>query len=500
VADYCGIDPLFGTMADFEELVRSAKAANIGVILDMVFNHTSTEHDWFQKALAGDPYYRDFYFFRAAKPDGTAPTNWTSKFGGSAWEKAGDSYYLHLFDKTQADLNWANKNVRDALYAVLRFWDAKGVSGFRFDVINLISKPPESGFIDDAEGDGRRFYTDGAMVHAYLKEMNAASLKDKITVGEMSSTSIGECVQYSGENSGELTMAFHFHHLKTDYPDGEKWKKGAVDFASLKNIFHTWQCAMQEHNAVDALFWNNHDQPRAITRFASKKSEYHYKSATMLAAAIHFMRVIPYIYMGEQIGMTNPDFNDINEYRDVETHNYFKILRAGGLSEDAAMAVIKERSRDNSRTPMQWTAGAHAGFTDAVPWIKTPENKAFINVDRASKDDDSVLAFYKKLCALRKKYKVIQSGNYTPLCTACKGTGENEVFEVLAYKRETETETLISVHNFFEKDVPLPQDIFGPRPRAKDKRRVLLSNCGRTAIDGAIVLEPYETLTVYIRG
>ncbi|WP_069358567.1 alpha,alpha-phosphotrehalase, partial [Listeria seeligeri] len=365
ISNYTAVDPLFGTMDDVSTLIREGKKRNIGIMIDLVLNHTSTEHPWFQKALAGDPFYRDFYFFREGKTDGTPPTNWESKFGGNAWEKLPDSteYYLHLYDVTQADLNWANPNVRNALYDVVNFWIDKGVEGFRLDVLNVISKPK---FLeDDFEGDGRRFYTDGPNIHTYLKELRERTFGEKpiITVGEMSSTDIANCVRYSNPEEKELSMVFHFHHLKVDYPNGEKWRLGEMNLATLKSIFHTWQVAMSEENGWDALFWNNHDQPRALGRFVSDAPEHSYHAATLLAATTHFMRGTPFVYMGEEIGMMNPKFPAINDYVDIETLNHFDILQQQGFSEREVMAIIKERSRDNSRTPMQWDNTENAGFT-----------------------------------------------------------------------------------------------------------------------------------------
>jgi trehalose-6-phosphate hydrolase len=499
VSDYCAVDPRFGTLADFDELAAAAKKQHIGIMLDMVFNHSSTEHQWFKKALAGDREYKAYYYFRAARPDGSAPSNWISKFGGSAWEKAPSNvsdgaangeYYLHLFDKTQADLNWYNPAVRRALFSVLDFWKRRGVAAFRFDVINLIGKSAVDGacvFADDSEGDGRRFYTDGEAAHTFIREMNATALQNGaiLTVGELSSTSPEHCARYADSCGAELSMAFHFHHLKCDYGDGEKWKEAKLDFNMLRQILHFWQSFMALHNAHDALFWNNHDQPRALTRFASAKPEYHYESATLLGAAIHFMRGTPYIYMGEEIGMTNPDFNSIDDYRDVESLNYYRILRERGVSEDSVMALITQRSRDNSRTPMQWDAGNHAGFTRGTPWISAAPNKDRINVAAEEKKPDGIFAFYQNLIALRKKYAVIQNGDYTPLWINLPG--------ILAYKRVYHHETLISMHNFFERSTPLD---LGEASPDISTASVLASNYAVTAPNYPFQLRPYETLTV----
>ncbi|MBM5610402.1 alpha,alpha-phosphotrehalase [Listeria seeligeri] len=484
ISNYTAVDPLFGTMDDVSTLIREGKKRNIGIMIDLVLNHTSTEHPWFQKALAGDPFYRDFYFFREGKTDGTPPTNWESKFGGNAWEKLPDSteYYLHLYDVTQADLNWANPNVRNALYDVVNFWIDEGVEGFRLDVLNVISKPK---FLeDDFEGDGRRFYTDGPNIHTYLKELHERTFGEKpiITVGEMSSTDIANCVRYSNPEEKELSMVFHFHHLKVDYPNGEKWRLGEMNFATLKSIFHTWQVAMSEENGWDALFWNNHDQPRALGRFVSDAPEHSYHAATLLAATTHFMRGTPFVYMGEEIGMMNPKFPAINDYVDIETLNHFDILQQQGFSEREVMAIIKERSRDNSRTPMQWDNTENAGFTTGKPWLKVAENANEINVQQTLQTKTSIFYFYQKLIALRKEYPVIQNGDYKPALT--------DEGSIIAYSRSLEDSKLLSIHNFAaEKQIlTLPSEF--------SNAKILLSNYPREELTSTIELSPYETLTL----
>ena len=337
VADYYNIDPLYGTMEDFENLVSEAKKHGIEIMLDMVFNHTSTEHEWFKKAISGEKKYQDYYIFKKGEKD-SLPTNWVSKFGGNSWVYVPelDMYYLHLFDKSQADLNWENPQVRQEMSNIVNFWRKKGVKGFRFDVVNLISKPEK--FENDYIGDGRRFYTDGPKIHDYLKELNKNSFgQDKtiITVGEMSSTTIDNCFKYSGEKENELSMVFSFHHLKIDYKDKNKWKLQEPDFEELKNILNEWQIGMQKNNAWNALFWCNHDQPRVVSRFGDDK-KYWKKSAKMLATIIHCLRGTPYIYQGEEIGMTNTYFENIDNFKDVESLNYYNIfLKEGKTHEEA---------------------------------------------------------------------------------------------------------------------------------------------------------------------
>ena len=356
VADYCSIDPRFGTMEDMEELIREADKRGMGLMLDMVFNHTSTDHEWFQKALAGDEKYQNYYIFREGTPD-QVPTNWQSKFGGSAWEYVPSlgKWYLHLFDVSQADLNWDNPEVRDELKKVILYWKEKGVKGFRFDVVNLISKPDT--FENDYEGDGRRFYTDGPHVHEYLKELTRdTGIDDMITVGEMSSTTLENCIRYSAPEEKELSMCFNFHHLKVDYKNGDKWALMEPDRMALKKLFEKWQTGMQEGHGWNALFWCNHDQPRTVSRFGDEE-KYWKESAKMLAAAIHLMRGTPYIYQGEELGMTNAHYTSISQYRDVESLNYYKILLEQGKTEKEALEILAARSRDNGRTPVQWSDG-----------------------------------------------------------------------------------------------------------------------------------------------
>ena len=427
VADYRKINPLFGTMEDLEELIRESKARGMGLMLDMVFNHTSTRHEWFRKALAGDEKYQKYYIFKDGAPD-QAPTNWQSKFGGSAWEYVPTlrKWYLRLYDVMQADLNWDNPEVREELKDILRFWKRKGIRAFRFDVINLVSKPEQ--MVDDFEGDGRRFYSDGPHIHEYLKELvKDAGIEDFITVGEMSSTSLEHCIRYSSPKEKELSMCFNFHHLKVDYKNGDKWALMPVDYKKLKELFTEWQIGMQEGGGWNALFWCNHDQPRIVSRMGDE-GVYWKESAKMLAGMIHFMRGTPYIYQGEEIGMLNAHYPSIEQYRDVESLNYYQILLKKGETEREALETLAARSRDNSRTPMQWNTEKYGGFSEVEPWL--PVSAKFreeITVEAQQKDEDSILAFYKRLIAMRKTYPVIAKGEIAFLET---GTDM-----VLAYRR-----------------------------------------------------------------
>ena len=416
IADYYAIDPAFGSMADFEQLVSACQQRGLHIIMDMVFNHTSTEHAWFKTALR-DPQsrFRDFYIWRDPV-NGKEPNNWQSKFGGNAWalDQNSGQYYLHLFSEQQADLNWENPEVRAEIKKVLHFWADKGVDGFRLDVINLISKQQD--FCDDLTGDGRRFYTDGPRVHDYLQELSREVFVPRhcMTVGEMSSTTLAHCQQYSQQDGRELSMVFNFHHLKVDYPNGEKWQLAAPDFIELKKIFAEWQNGLHQQG-WSALFWCNHDQPRIVSRFGHE-GEYREKSAKMLATVLHMLQGTPYIYQGEEIGMTNPHFTRIDDYRDVESLNLYLAHQAQGMATEETLQTLAARSRDNSRTPMQWDTSTGAGFSQGTPWIPLSDNHAQINVTNALADKASVFYHYQQLIHLRKKHAIIVEGNYQDLC------------------------------------------------------------------------------------
>lgn len=482
ISDYYSIDPLFGTMEDLEELIREAEQRGLSLMFDMVFNHTSTEHEWFRRAASGDPEYMDYYIFKDGAPD-TPPTNWISKFGGPAWEYLSDlgKWYLHLFDKTQADLNWNNPKVREQLKQVVRFWKEKGIKGFRFDVVNLISKPEV--FQDDMEGDGRRFYTDGPHVHEFLKELvRDTKIEDMVTVGEMSSTDIRNCIRYSRPEEKELSMCFNFHHLKIDYKGGDKWELTDPDLLELKRLLEDWQLNMQEQDGWNAVFWCNHDQPRIVSRLGNDK-RYWKESAKMLAACIHLLRGTPYIYQGEEIGMTNPGYMEIGQYRDVESLNYYRIMREQGKTEQEALEVLRARSRDNGRTPMQWSSEEFAGFSDKEPWISIPDNYRSINAKAERRDPDSVYAFYQKLIRLRKERSVIADGQIEFLF--------REHPDVMAYRRYNEQEEILAFHNLTEKEVVLPLE------SGVKEYRLVLGNYGELLTgQGDLTLRPYETAAI----
>lgn len=484
VADYRAIDPQYGTMEDLEELIEEAKKRNIYLMFDMVFNHTSTSHEWFQKALQGDPKYRNYYIFKEPKADGGMPNNWQSKFGGPAWKYVPElgQYYLHLFDESQADLNWENDEVIEELADVIRFWLDKGVRGFRFDVINEIAK---SSFADDPnEFDGRQYYTDQPKNHDYLHHLHQLSFpKDDpyfITVGEMSSTTVGNCQKYTDPKNEELTMAFNFHHLKVDYKDKQKWTLMDFDFHELKELFFEWQEGMQEHDGWNALFWNCHDQPRSLSRFGDPAG-YPKQSAKMLATAIHLMQGTPYIYQGEEIGMENAGFTDLGQYRDVESINAYHILKKQGKSDETIYAILREKSRDNARTPMQWDDSDNAGFTSGTPWIGINPNYRQVNVEEALKDKDSVFYHYKKLIGLRKNHPAISRGRFIPIL--------KEHDQVYGYIRQDEKETILVLNNFYGKDCSVDLGEIDEL----DRFGTLISNYPEQDLSHHMNLRPYES-------
>ena len=480
ISDYLSVDPVFGSMEDVEELIAQAEKRNIGLMFDMVFNHTSTEHVWFRRALAGEKKYQDYYIFRDGAPD-EPPTNWESKFGGNAWAWVPElgKWYLHLFDKTQADLNWDNPEVREELKNVLRFWKKKGIIGFRFDVVNLISKPAV--FQDDDTGDGRRFYTDGPHVHEYLKELVAdAGIGDMVTVGEMSSTSLDNCIRYTNPNEKELSMTFSFHHLKVDYRDGNKWELQSPNLAKLKELLTTWQLEMQAAGGWNAVFWCNHDQPRAVSRFGDDK-RYWKESAKMLATCIHLLRGTPYIFQGEELGITNAGYTAIDQYRDVESLNYYKIMLRSGKTEAEALEILRQRSRDNGRTPMQWSGKRNAGFTSGTPWITPPDNFKTINAEEELLDEDSNLHYYMKLIQLRKEQPVVSDGQIEFLCETCA--------DVFAYRRFLDGDALLVFNNLTGKEVALTGI------SQNDRWKKVIGNYADVLIrENRLVLRPYESI------
>lgn len=477
ISDYTAVNPDFGTMEDFEEMIAKGRQYGIEFMLDMVLNHCSTEHEWFKKALAGDPYYQDFFILR------DQPTDWISKFGGNAWAPFGDTgkYYLHLFDITQADLNWRNPNVREELFKVVNFWRDKGVKGFRFDVINLIGKDAE--LKDCPINDGKPAYTDRPITHDFLKMLNNASFGEDdsfMTVGEMSATTIENCILYTAPEREELSMAFNFHHLKVDYQDGQKWTIMDFDFVALRDLFHSWGEGMSQGNGWNALFYNNHDQPRALNRFVDIKN-FRNEGAMMLAASIHLSRGTPYIYMGEEIGMIDPDYDSMSDYVDIESLNAYQILLDQGKSSEEAFTIIKAKSRDNARTPMQWDDSQNAGFTSATPWLKPAKSYQDINVQ--NEKNGKIFPFYQRLIQLRKDLPIIAEGDYRAAYKDSKS--------VYAFERQLNDQHLLVLNNFYGEVISL--DL----PEEYQNGSVLISNYEDIKpIGKQIELQPYQTIAI----
>ena len=451
ISDYFKINEEFGTLDDFKKLIYEAHRRDLKVMLDIVINHTSTEHHWFKEAIRSkDNPYRDFYFFKSSA-DGP-PTNWQSKFGGNAWkyDEKSDEYYLHLFDVTQADLNWDNEKVRQALYEMVNYWIQFGVDGFRFDVINLISKDE----FKNSEAIGKEFYTDGPRVHQYLHELNRHTFgnRNMMTVGEMSSTTIDNCIKYTRPERQELNSVFNFHHLKVDYKDGEKWTNEKYDFLKLKKILMEWQVGIHNGGGWNAIFWCNHDQPRVVSRFGDDTNELNRQaSAKMLAIVLHMLQGTPYIYQGEEIGMTDPHYTSIQKYRDVESLNAYTHLKEEGIPEEEILTILSQKSRDNSRTPIQWNQNENAGFTSGTPWIDLPNNIDAINVEDAISNKDSVLHVYRQLIKLRHHYDIITYGDIEPLYM--------DHPQLFIYRRNYKNDSWLIIANFSNETVRIPDDL-----------------------------------------
>ena len=486
IADYTGVDPMYGTMEDVDEMIAEGEKHGIQFMFDLVLNHTSTEHEWFQKALAGDKKYQDFYILRDPVEGQEYPTNWESKFGGPAWEKFGDTgkFYLSLFDPTQADLNWRNPEVREEAAEIVQFWIDKGIKGFRFDVINLIGKDEE---LVNATGDidqEKSLYTDRPIVHDYLRELNQKTFGNHpeiITVGEMSSTTIESSIGYTHPDNDELTMVFSFHHLKVDYPNKEKWSKAPFDFLELKEIMHDWQIGLGENGGWNALFWNNHDQPRTLSRFGDDEN-YREKTATGQAHVLHFMQGTPFVYMGEEIGMTDPHFTELDQYRDIESHNAYKELIIKGKTPEESLEILAAKSRDNGRTPMQWSAEKNGGFTSGTPWLQLADNYKEINVEKELESGE-IFPYYQKLIQLRKEHAIMRDGSYASMFL------DHE--QVWAYRRQLDGEEWITFANFY--DTPVSIDISSEVDG--NNWDYLLGNYGEKEFSQVLELAPYEAVT-----
>ena len=490
ISDYQAIMDEFGTMEDFDRMLATAHEKGIKIMMDLVVNHTSDEHKWFiESRKSTDNPYRDYYIWRPAKEDGSLPNNWGSCFSGPAWEydKTTDMYFLHLFSKKQPDLNWDNPAVRQDVFDMMNWWLKKGVDGFRMDVISLISKEP--GLPDKEPGiNGYATFNvsaNGPHVHEYLQEMRQKALNnaDTITVGECSGVTLEEAKKYARSDEKELNMVFQFEHMDVDSDEkAGKWTTRKMDLRNLKKILTRWQKGLQDI-AWNSLYWENHDQPRSVSRFGNDSDEYREISAKMLATCIHMMQGTPYVYQGEELGMTNCPFNTLDNFRDLESINAFhELTEQGKMTEEDMMAAISYKGRDNARTPMQWDDSAYAGFSTANPWIMVNPNYTKINAKDQVNREDSVFKYYQKLIKLRHESELIVYGTYDLILDDDK--------DIYAYIRTLGDEKLIVYCNFSEntRKVELPEEFANGK--------VLISNYSDAKANQKIALRPYEAIVI----
>ena len=490
ISDYQAIMDEFGTMEDFDRMLATAHEKGIKIMMDLVVNHTSDEHKWFiESRKSTDNPYRDYYIWRPAKEDGSLPNNWGSCFSGPAWEydKTTDMYFLHLFSKKQPDLNWDNPAVRQDVFDMMNWWLKKGVDGFRMDVISLISKEP--GLPDKETGiNGYATFNvsaNGPHVHEYLQEMRQKALNnaDTITVGECSGVTLEEAKKYARSDEKELNMVFQFEHMDVDSDEkAGKWTTRKMDLRDLKKILTRWQKGLQDI-AWNSLYWENHDQPRSVSRFGNDSDEYREISAKMLATCIHMMQGTPYVYQGEELGMTNCPFNTLDNFRDLESINAFhELTEQGKMTEEDMMAAIGYKGRDNARTPMQWDDSAYAGFSTANPWIMVNPNYTKINAKDQINREDSVFKYYQKLIKLRHESELIVYGTYDLILDDDK--------DIYAYIRTLGDEKLIVYCNFSEntREVELPEEF--------TNGKVLISNYIDAKVNQKITLRPYEAIVI----
>ena len=490
ISDYQAIMDEFGTMEDFDRMLATAHEKGIKIMMDLVVNHTSDEHKWFiESRKSTDNPYRDYYIWRPAKEDGSLPNNWGSCFSGPAWEydKTTDMYFLHLFSKKQPDLNWDNPAVRQDVFDMMNWWLKKGVDGFRMDVISLISKEP--GLPDKETGiNGYATFNvsaNGPHVHEYLQEMRQKALNnaDTITVGECSGVTLEEAKKYARSDEKELNMVFQFEHMDVDSDEkAGKWTTRKMDLRNLKKILTRWQKGLQDI-AWNSLYWENHDQPRSVSRFGNDSDEYREISAKMLATCIHMMQGTPYVYQGEELGMTNCPFNTLDNFRDLESINAFhELTEQGKMTEEDMMAAIGYKGRDNARTPMQWDDSAYAGFSTANPWIMVNPNYTKINARDQINREDSVFKYYQKLIKLRHESELIVYGTYDLILDDDK--------DIYAYIRTLGDEKLIVYCNFSEntREVELPKEF--------TNGKVLISNYSDAKVNHKITLRPYEAIVI----
>ena len=490
ISDYQAIMDEFGTMEDFDRMLATAHEKGIKIMMDLVVNHTSDEHKWFiESRKSTDNPYRDYYIWRPAKEDGSLPNNWGSCFSGPAWEydKTTDMYFLHLFSKKQPDLNWDNPAVRQDVFDMMNWWLKKGVDGFRMDVISLISKEP--GLPDKEPGiNGYATFNvsaNGPHVHEYLQEMRQKALNnaDTITVGECSGVTLEEAKKYARSDEKELNMVFQFEHMDVDSDEkAGKWTTRKMDLRNLKKILTRWQKGLQDI-AWNSLYWENHDQPRSVSRFGNDSDEYREISAKMLATCIHMMQGTPYVYQGEELGMTNCPFNTLDNFRDLESINAFhELTEQGKMTAEDMMAAIGYKGRDNARTPMQWDDSAYAGFSTTNPWIMVNPNYTKINAKDQVNREDSVFKYYQKLIKLRHESELIVYGTYDLILDDDK--------DIYAYIRTLGDEKLIVYCNFSEntREVELPEEFVN--------KKVLISNYSDAKANQKITLRPYEAIVI----
>lgn len=489
ISDYQAIMEEFGTMEDFDRMLEGIHARGMKLVMDLVVNHTSDEHPWFvESRKSKDNPYRDYYIWREGK-DGKEPNNWGSCFSGSAWEydKTTDMYYLHLFSKKQPDLNWDNPKVRDEVFQMMNWWCEKGIDGFRMDVISLISKKP--GLPDGYQAPGALYgdsgCANGPHVHEYLQEMNQKVLSryDLMTVGECAGVTIEEAKKYANADGRELSMVFQFEHVEANGPMG-KWTDERVQLKDFKTTMSKWQTEL-EGKAWNSLFLGNHDQARSVSRFGNDAPEYRAVSAKMLVTCLHMMQGTPYVYQGEELGMTNCPFPTLEDLRDIESINAFhELTEAGKVNPEDMMRYIRLRGRDNARTPMQWDDSANAGFTTGTPWIMVNPNYTEINAKTEMEDPDSVFRYYQKIIGLRKKEKVMVYGTYQLL------DPDNE--KLYVYTRTLDNEKLLVICNFTEEEETYSV------PEEFSEGEVLISNYHRETVEKEILLKPYEALVLKI--
>lgn len=477
ISNYKKIMDEFGTMTDWEEMLNEMHKRGMKLVMDLVVNHSSDEHGWFvESRKSKDNLYRDYYIWREGK-DGKEPNNWESVFSGSAWEydESSKEYFLHLFSKKQPDLNWENPKLRQEIYDMMKFWLDKGIDGFRMDVINFISKVPTLPDAPNPEGkmyaSGHEYFMNGPRIHEFLKEMNQEVLShyDAMTVGEMPGVTPDEAVLYTGEDRNEVNMVFQFEHMDVDSGPGGKWDVIPFDLVKLKTILTKWQTELHG-KGWNSLYWNNHDQPRIVSRLGDD-GEYRVKSAKMLATLLHLMQGTPYIYQGEEFGMTNVRFSSIEEYKDIETLNMYREKVAEGMNPEDIMKSIYVKGRDNARTPMQWNSEDQGGFTEGEPWIALNPNYKEINAEQALKDPESIFYYYQKLIALRKEHEIIPYGSFElhyadhpsiyaytrayeneRILVLCNVSGEKQVIDNVASFDINQAEILITNEEKHEKD------------------------------------------------